>query len=423
MVGQARIYYAAALALVASIGTGCSNRPPSPTAAMPQQTLQPHVRSACDEPMVPGQVRCLALIRTDVGGRPARPAYASLIARTTASPLPQQTSAPDVRGYGPLELRDAYSLRTLATSRGRGQTVAIVDAFDDPNAEADLGVYRSYYGLGACTTASGCFRKVDQDGGANYPGANAGWADEISLDLDMVSAICPNCKILLVEARTDSDDTGIDAAENTAVRLGANVVSNSYGGPPVLAADPAFDHPGVVIVASAGDNGYQELQPASYPGVVSVGGTTLTYTAANNVGFTETVWHLSGGACSSLVPKPKWQTDAQVCATRSSNDISAVADPETGVAVYDNYNAHGWQELGGTSAACPIVAAVFALAGNEGKEPGSEQIWLDAGQHTNHIHIGGNEDDQCSTSPRSDAGPGDYSGPAGGGSPKGVGAF
>src|SRR5262249_48142693 len=153
-----------------------------------------------------------------------------------------------------------------------------VDAFDDANAESDLGVYRAQFGLPPCTTANGCFRKVDQNGGTNYPRGDRGWAEEISLDLDMVSAICPNCKILLVEANTSSF-ANLATAVDTAARLGANVISNSYGGGEYaneVSDESHFNHPGVAVTVSSGDSGFGAEFPAASQYVTAVGGTTLT---------------------------------------------------------------------------------------------------------------------------------------------------
>lgn len=246
--------------------------------------------------------------------------------------------------------------------------MAIVDAYDDPNAEADLSVYRSAFGLAPCTTANGCFRKVDQSGGTSYPRANGGWAQEISLDLDMVSAICPNCHILLVEATTNSlADLG--TAVNEAAKLGANAISNSYGGSE-SSSDTSYDssyynHPGHVITASSGDGGYGVEYPAASQYVTAVGGTSLSK-ANTTRGWSETVWSGAGSGCSKYDPKPSWQTDSG-CANRTVADVAAVADPNTGVDVYDSYRYQGlsgWLVFGGTSVASPIIASVYALAGN-----------------------------------------------------------
>src|SRR5438094_4297748 len=179
----------------------------------------------------------------------------------------------------------------LPSGGGAGQTVAIVDAFDNPNAEADLAVYRAQFGLSECTTANGCFTKVNQDGlPSPLPAPNAGWAAEISLDLQMVSATCPNCRILLVESN-DNINLNLYTAVNTAVSMGAKFVSNSYGGvedPSQLDADAFFSHPGVAITVSSGDSGFGVSYPASSQYVTAVGGTSLNH-SSNARGWAESV--------------------------------------------------------------------------------------------------------------------------------------
>ena len=239
--------------------------------------------------------------------------------------------------------------------------MAIVDAFDDPTAESDLASYRSTYGLPPCTTANGCFRKVNQTGGTLYPPPSPDWGLEISLDLDMVSATCPNCKILLVEATTNLN-TDLYTAVDTAARLGANTISNSYGGgesSSETAADAHFNHPGVAITASSGDDGYGVSYPAASRYVTAVGGTSLTRGGGTR-GWTESAWSGAGSGCSAYDAKPAWQTNSG-CARRTVADVSAVADPDTGVAVL---YAGLWFTVGGTSASSPIIASVYALAGN-----------------------------------------------------------
>ncbi|HTZ62731.1 MAG TPA: S8 family serine peptidase [Solirubrobacteraceae bacterium] len=273
-------------------------------------------------------------------------------------------------GYSPENLRSAYNLPS--TSTGFRQTVAVVDAYDDPDAESDLKVYRSEYGLPACTSSNGCFRKVNQTGGTgSYPEPERKWAEEISLDLDMVSAICPNCHILLVEANRE-EDSNLAAAENEAVALGATEISNSFGGktssePPEYAS--AYDHPGIPIAAADGDHGYGVESPASNPHVIAVGGTSLLPTTKKNArGWAETVWYEdiggeiygTGSGCSHE-PKPAWQTDSG-CPYRTTNDVAAVASKNTPVSVYDSYETTDkWQLAAGTSVATPIVAAAMAL--------------------------------------------------------------
>jgi subtilase family serine protease len=318
-------------------------------------------------------------------------------------------------GYGPADLQSAYGLPS--SSAGTGQTVAIVDAFDDPTAESDLGQYRSFYGLPACTTANGCFRKVNESGGTlPMPPPEPDWSLEISLDLDMVSAVCPNCHILLVEATTNLN-TDLYASEDTAARLGANAISNSYGGSESSSEtgqDVHFNHPGVAITASSGDSGYGVSYPAASPYLTAVGGTSLTRGGGTR-GWTESAWSGAGSGCSAYEAKPSWQTDSG-CSRRTVADVSAVADPNTGVAVLF---AGQWFTVGGTSASSPIIASVYALAGNASS--------VNAGSYP-YSHTGGLFD--VVTGSNGTCSPGylctgqaGYDGPTGLGTPNGVTGF
>jgi subtilase family serine protease len=312
-----------------------ANAAPSPTGASHRAV------KVCAAP-VAGTAECHAWVRTDV----------------------QPLATPS--GYGPADLRSAYNLTSSGSS---AQTIAIVDAYDDPSAEADLAVYRSQFGLPACITANGCFRKIDQNGGTSYPRKNAGWALEISLDLDMASAICPACHILLVEAKTNSF-ANLGAAENQAVAQHANVISNSWGGSD--ASDSTygayFNHPGTAITVSSGDGGYGVEYPASSHYVTAVGGTSLT-SGGGSRGWTESAWSGAGSGCSTLNTALSGASSLNTgCTKRAVADASAVADPNTGVAVYDTttyQGRSGWFVVGGTSASSPIIAGVYALAGNE----------------------------------------------------------
>jgi subtilase family serine protease len=320
-------------AVTASVSQA-ANAAPSPTGAAHRAV------KVCPAPTA-GTASCLSWVRTDI----------------------KPMAAPS--GYGPSDLRSVYKLTSSGSST---QTIAIVDAYDDPTAEADLAVYRSQYGLPACTTANGCFRKVDQNGGTSYPRKDAGWALEISLDLDMASAICPNCHILLVEAKTNSF-ANLGAAENRAAAMGASVISNSWGGSD--AADSTygsyFNHPGIAITVSSGDGGYGVEYPASSHYVTAVGGTTLT-SGGGTRGWTETAWSGAGSGCSTLNTALSGAASFNTgCTMRAVADVSAVADPNTGVAVYDTtayQGRSGWFVVGGTSASAPIIAGVYALAGN-----------------------------------------------------------
>src|SRR3954453_10551785 len=298
--------------------TGATVTAPAKPAAKTTTATYSH---ACSTAVPKGFAPCDALVRTDRGAKAVQP-----------NALPA--------GLGPADLQSAYKLPS--STAGSGQTVGIVDAQDDPNAESDLATYRSTYGLPPCTTANGCFRKVNQNGAASpLPASDAGWAGEISLDLDMVSAVCPSCKILLVEANS-AYDSDLFVAEDRAVTLGARYVSNSWGGGEwsgqTTSADPHFNHPGVVITASTGDSGYGAAYPATSRYVTAVGGTSLTRAGTTARGWTEKAWGGAGSGCSGFDEKPTWQTVSTGCARRAEADVSAVADPNTGVAVYNG----GW---------------------------------------------------------------------------------
>jgi hypothetical protein len=318
--------------------------------------------------------------------------------------------------------------------------VAIVDAYDLPTAESDMAAYRSQYGLRACTTANGCFRKVDQNGGTAYPPASGSWGQEIALDIDMASAICPNCHILLVEANSETY-VNLGLAVDRAVAMGADAVSNSYVGsewPQQTQYDSYYTHPGVAITAASGDCGYDcvgtfgplindaqsAAYPASVPGVVSVGGTSLVKDSSSR-GWTEAAWGNSkggtGSGCSTVEPKPTWQTTTACGAFRAETDVSAVADPLTGVNVV--YNG-AWGVYGGTSAATPIIAATFALAGPLSPTEQPAKVLYDNAADLNDV-VGGNNDvsyHNC-TQDVLCKGVAGYDGPTGLGTPNGIRAF
>jgi len=308
-------------------------------------------------------------------------------------------------GLTPVELATAYS---YSTTGGKGQTVAIVDAYNDPNVETDLGTFDSHYGLTACTEANDCLKVVSQTGSTTTlpPDDTTGWSGEESLDVQAVRAVCPNCRILLVETNNDSNSS-LDAGVDEAVALGAKIVSNSYGGAEsgyTAADEAAYSHPGVVTTVASGDNGWDgwdqlntggssdnmPYAPAAFNTVVAVGGTSL-YLNQSGSRASETVWNddgpqdfygsnlgltgATGGGCSTLIAAKPWQSHvsgygATMCGSkRLSTDVAAVADPLTGFDIYDSYDPsgggdpYGWVTVGGTSLASPIVAAMWALAG------------------------------------------------------------
>ena len=428
---------ALALAVVGLVGlavspsaSASSTHTAAKTAETASKTLPAGERQVCPTPTSPGVMACLSVIKSGT-----RAAF--------------QPDLVNPFAYRPVDLQKAYNLVAASKGRGKGMTVAIVDGGDDPDAARNLAAYRKEWGLPACNTATGagCVVKVNQNGKASpLPIADptGSWEVEESLDLDMVSAICPNCRILLVEASFDPANIpeqynpGIaqfSAAENSAVALGAKFVSNSWGGPESFADqayNPAFRHPGVAITVAAGDEGYGVSYPASTQFVTSVGGTSLVPASGKSRGWTESAWSGTGSGCSAIQAKPAWQavddTSPDGCLTRTDNDVSAVADPNTGVWIYDTYPYLGqtldWESVGGTSAASPIIAAVYALAGTP--KPGTYPAsYLYQKGHSAHLYPAtGGTNGWCETfrAYLCHGEPG-YDAPTGLGTPDGITAF
>jgi len=343
---------------------------------------------------------------------------AQVVTNSAGKPLVTNPSPP-ATALGPSQFHSAYHLPTTAPG---AQTIALVDAYDDPNIEADLATFSSMYGLPQCTTANGCFRKINQNGGTTPPSANADWSLEIALDVEVAHSICQNCNILLVEASSASV-ANLAAAENRAAASGATVISNSWGAfefSGETAYESAFNHPGIAITASTGDDGYGVQYPAASRYVTAVGGTTLNLNA-DGTWQSETAWSDAGSGCSRYIAKPAWQTDGS-CARRTVADVSADADPDTGAAVYDSYSyqgASGWFQVGGTSLASPLIAATYALAGNAASlNAGSTPYANPAALHD--VTSGSNG--SCGGSYLCTAKSG-YDGPTGLGTPNGLGAF
>jgi hypothetical protein len=427
-------------------------------------------------------------------GAQATPSLAGAVAHPVcAAPAPGRASclalrlgttpdnSPSTQALSPEDLHIAYRLPTTVAAT-EPQTIALVDAYDDPHAEADLEVFDRHYGLLECTHADGCFTKINQagqEGQGAMPQTSGEWSIEISTDIEVAHAVCQNCHILLVEAATDLF-TGLDAAEETAAaRIEAaskqGEISNSWGGPEPAVDLSAFDHPGIVITASAGDAGYLNWEeagkseeegyfdgpdyPASSPNVVAVGGTSLSLSKQHEWAG-ESVWNdedgAGGGGCSARFNAPHWQLLASGWASvgcgseRAVADVSADADPNTGVAVYDSVPepegkageaAPEWTQIGGTSVASPIVASAFALAGGAHGVPyPAATLYAHADSAALHdVVTGGNGEcdgvyaGSCSGSLASpldcgafnticNAGPG-YDGPTGVGTPDGLTAF
>ncbi len=366
-------------------------------------------RPVCPGPAADGNANCHARVVTNGKG------------------TPEVTTAP--AGYGPTQFRGAYGLPNAASTP---QTIAIVDAYDDPAIASDLNTYSSQFGLPLCNSSNPCFQKVNQKGSAAgpFPKANAGWSLEIALDVEVAHAICPNCKVLLVEANSNSL-SNLAAAVSTAAKLGATEISNSYGGSEFSTELDAtyaapYNQPGVAVTVSSGDNGYGSFGfPAALSSVITVGGTTLTVGPGDTYG-SETAWSGAGSGCSLYVSAPSWQSFLSDCAgKRGSADVAAVADPNTGAAVYDSVRYQGragWFKVGGTSLSSPLVAAVYALAGGlPSGTTAASGLYGHLGDSTVLHDVTSGSNGSCSTIMcKGGAG---YDGPTGVGTPNGIGAF
>lgn len=405
-----------------------------------------NVRPACG-PVRLGQARCFALIRTDAFYKEA-PQYVRHELAST-SDLRAAGGGLSYGPIGPAQLAQAYN---TDPSKGSGQTIGIVDAYHNPSAADDLKNYRSKLGLPACTTGNGCLKILNQNAKTKPvpptpPPYLAGWAGEIDLDLDMVSAVCPKCHIVLIEANS-SGFTDLFAAEAAAAKAGANVISNSYGGGEcgqtssgIQCQDPSpaasyYDIKGVVITASTGDNSWfaGPQAPADFQTVVAVGGTSL-YPFNNSRKWMETGWTYAGSSCSKFINSPSWAKSAKCPdGKRPLADVSAVADPYTGVLVYQSYpfpkSQAGFYVYGGTSASSPIVAAMFGLAGNASSQNAGQKFWNAPKNSLTDVLLGENgivgltndAGQPCSPVAVCVSGPG-WDGPTGNGTAWGLGAF
>lgn len=376
------------------------------------------VSDACDSSPGSGTVSCSAVELDNSSGWQGHHGRADGAASAPA-------------GYGPSDLQAAYELTGASAEGGRGKTVAIVDAYDDPYALSNLATYRAQYGLPPICggwISRGCvtFSKVNQKGEPfPLPSADPGWSQEISVDVDTVSAICPNCNILLVEANAATLPS-LGAAEDTAAASGAVSIGNSFGvseDRSETSDDRYFSHPGVAITAAAGDDGYGTQYPAASPDVTAVGGTTLSTAAGTSRGFSETAWSGDGSGCSTMEPQPRWQSKVTNitagCGGRAIADVAAVADPTTGVAVYDTFELPGWTVFGGTSVSAQIIAALYGLAGNAGSANTAAGLY--AASPTGFFDVTAGNDGTC-TSDLCTAGSG-WDGPTGWGTPDGTAAF
>ncbi len=360
----------------------------------PAASATPATRAAC--PDQPGALRCL----------------------TTYTPVHALVDGPV--GWGADDLASAYRLPSDA---GPGTVVGISIAYDAPNLEADLAAYRTQYGLPPCTTANGCFRKVNQQGlSGPLPEADFGWAMESTLDVSMVSAACPSCRILVVEGNSPGF-ADLAETEDTAVRLGAKVVSNSYGaresGAP-LAFASHYQHPGVTVVASSGDTGFTAASyPAVLAGTVAVGGTSLARDPSSARGWAESAWQYGGSGCSAYIAKPSWQKDTH-CGKRTVADLASAAED---IAIHYT-DAGGWLPANGTSASAPYIAGLIGRSGQAGATRPST-IYAKAGSFVD-VTTGNNDPSgagkKCGNDYLCVAAPG-YDAPTGVGVPSGLTGF
>lgn len=353
----------------------------------------------------------------------ARPQHAQCLALIRSGPqIAHDGGSGPAGGFTPKQLQMAYNLPS--STNGSGQLVAIVDAYNNPNVSSDLAFYRSYFGLPAAN-----FTKYNQDGEiGNYPTGNTEWGIEEDLDVQMVSASCPKCSIDLIEANS-SGGSDLEAAEAEAATLGAHIISNSY----VCSMsgclhESDYDMPGITYLAASGDWGYDVIgAPATFGSVVAVGGTSLYADSRVTRGFRETAWLGSGSGCSQRrQKKPTWQHDPG-CRHRTVADVAAIADPATGPATYDTYGFSGWFVVGGTSAATPLLAGAFGLAGNATRQHGGETFWVKSHESPRDLfHITRGYNGSCAPTYLCTDGTHEYrsyGGPTGWGTPNGIGAF
>ena len=422
-------------AALAQAGEGSGNSSSTPATVIPH----PHhnYKHVCTRTKVRGMNHCDSDVITDANGK------ALVLANSLVSPQ-TLASAP----YGPAQLLGAYG---ESGTTSKTSTVAIVDAYDDPTVLSDLNTFSSTYSIptmNSCAVSGGtysspCFQVVNETGGSSLPPPDSygvyGWAGEISLDVQAVHAMCQNCNILLIEASSKSDYDLIEEADQTAVSMGANVVSNSWGecesgpsceGSGETSLDSYFNHPGVPFVFSSGDGAYDggTQYPAASPNVTAVGGTSL-YVNTNNTYNSETVWYWksydagAGSGCSAYEPKPSFQHDSG-CSNRTVADVAADADPDTGLNVYvtDPVNGTGFYGFGGTSLSAPLVSSIYALAGGVGTTLGNSLPYANLNYGVNLRDVTSGSNGTCSPSYLCTAGTG-YDGPTGLGTPLGTAAF
>jgi subtilase family serine protease len=397
-------YFAAILGAGALVISALTAGVPGADAAGPRLTHFSglHAQRVCAKPTA-GHAACLSKVLVNSKGA-----------------IPMAT-APLSTALSPTQLKAAYGLTGLSSA---GRTVAIVDAFGYPNLERDLTIYRNNYGMPACTTANGCLRVINQTGGTTPPTTDLGWSQEQALDVDAVSATCPDCKIVVVQSNSASFADLGTAVNTAAAQPGVVAISNSYGGgdAPDSTYAQYYNHPGKAVTASTGDSGYKGASyPASSHYVTAVGGTSLKMSGTSRV--SETVWSGAGSGCSTLNTAVAPLSFNTGCAGRAMADVSAAADPNTGgLSVYSptSTTASSWSQYGGTSESAPIIASVYALAGG-----GYSNLTPYTNGTTSNLHdiiSGSNSKRKCPSTQWCSARTG-WDGPTGVGTPNGTGAF
>ncbi len=381
-----------ATAAVLAVGSLAATVPQA-GAVQPSSTLHPSTVRVCAARPAPGFATCLAIAVAGPEGRIA------------------MSSRPLAAAFTPTDIQSAYNLTGLKSG---GRTVAIIDAYGYPTLESDLALYRSTYGLPKCTTGNGCLTIMNQNGGSKPPDTNSGWDVEQALDVDAVSAACPDCHILVVQAKNASLYNLGAAVNRAAIQKGVVAISNSYTARKDRHKNTAYNHRGIAITAATGDSGYQGgAYPADDLHVVAVGGTSVTKSGST---YTEAAWSGAGSGCAADMKVPHWQVGVDTtCSTRAMSDVAAAADPNLG-GLSIVLNGH-FEQVGGTSEATPLIAAVFALSGNTHRYP-ARNLYENP-QFLNDITSGSNG--SCG-SPLCDAGAG-WDGPTGMGTPNGVKAF
>jgi subtilase family serine protease len=375
----------------------------------PHLKVTSYARPVCSVSTSPKYASCMAWVKTDKAGTPM--------------------VNPNVAvGMTPAQFHTAYNLPTTVTGK---PTIAIIDAYASPTIYSDLQRYQERFHVSTfhkCKTRTqgNCLFVMNERGRTSpLPPNNPGWSTEIALDVEIARAICQNCRIELFEADSATFHD-LRVAVNTAADRGAKAISNSYGAPYDCSNQASYNHPGIAITVSAGDSGYGVACPASMNTVISVGGTSLNLNGDNSYN-SETVWSLSGSGCATANTAQSWQSGNAnwpgiACSGRGMNDVSADADPNTGAAILDSYGAGGWVQVGGTSLSAPLIASVYALAGNASTWSYPAQSVYDSPGSLHDVTTGDNDNGSCPVAAWCNAGSG-YDLPTGIGTPNGLGGF